>query len=87
MRRQPSNILENPLDQTYRTVRSPAPMVISTRTDLASPSSIVWDSVRNSPTLAGAALDVYEHEPEVHEGLIGREDVVLAPHQIGRAHV
>lgn len=30
--------------------------------------------------LAGAALDVFEHEPVVHPGLLGREDVVLTPH-------
>ncbi len=30
--------------------------------------------------LAGAALDVFEHEPDVHPGLLGREDVVLTPH-------
>jgi glyoxylate reductase len=30
--------------------------------------------------LAGAALDVFEHEPEVHPGLIGLENVVLVPH-------
>jgi lactate dehydrogenase-like 2-hydroxyacid dehydrogenase len=30
--------------------------------------------------LAGAALDVFEREPEVHPGLLGRDDVVLAPH-------
>ena len=30
--------------------------------------------------IAGAALDVYEHEPEVHPGLLSREDVVLTPH-------
>lgn len=30
--------------------------------------------------LGGAALDVYEREPEVHPGLPGRRDVVLAPH-------
>ena len=31
-------------------------------------------------TIAGAGLDVYEREPEVHEGLLGLENVVLAPH-------
>lgn len=30
--------------------------------------------------LAGAGLDVYEDEPRVHPGLLGREDVVLLPH-------
>lgn len=30
--------------------------------------------------IAGAALDVYGREPEVHPGLVGREDVVLTPH-------
>jgi len=30
--------------------------------------------------ITGAALDVYEREPEVHPGLIGRKDVILAPH-------
>lgn len=30
--------------------------------------------------LAGAGLDVYEHEPAVHPGLLGRDDVVLLPH-------
>jgi lactate dehydrogenase-like 2-hydroxyacid dehydrogenase len=30
--------------------------------------------------LAGAALDVFEREPEVHAGLLGRDDVVLTPH-------
>jgi glyoxylate reductase len=30
--------------------------------------------------LGGAALDVFEHEPKVHPGLTGRDDVVLLPH-------
>ncbi|NLV32614.1 MAG: D-glycerate dehydrogenase [Acidobacteria bacterium] len=35
---------------------------------------------------AGAALDVFEREPEVHPGLLARDDVVLTPH-IGSATV
>jgi glyoxylate reductase len=31
-------------------------------------------------TIAGAGLDVYEHEPRVHPGLLDRDDVVLLPH-------
>jgi glyoxylate reductase len=30
--------------------------------------------------IAGAALDVYEKEPQIHPGLVGRADVILAPH-------
>lgn len=36
--------------------------------------------------LAGAGLDVFEQEPRVHEGLIGRDNVLLAPH-LGSATV
>ena len=36
--------------------------------------------------LAGAGLDVYEHEPTVHPGLLDRDDVVLLPH-LGSATV
>ena len=34
--------------------------------------------------LFAAGLDVYEHEPRVHEGLLSLENVVLLPH-IGSA--
>jgi len=30
--------------------------------------------------MAGAALDVFEHEPAVSEELLGMENVVLTPH-------
>ncbi len=30
--------------------------------------------------IAGAGLDVYEHEPVVNDGLLNRDDVVLLPH-------
>ena len=37
-------------------------------------------------TIAGAGLDVYEHEPRVHPGLLELENVVLLPH-LGSATV
>jgi len=37
------------------------------------------DALENK-TIAGAALDVYEHEPKVHPALVARKDVILAPH-------
>ncbi len=36
--------------------------------------------------IAGAGLDVYEEEPKVHPGLIGRDDVVLLPHLGSATH-
>lgn len=43
------------------------------------------DALENKK-IAGAALDVYEHEPKVHPKLMARRDVILAPH-IGSATV
>lgn len=34
----------------------------------------------NSKQIAGAALDVYENEPKVHPGLVGRANTILTPH-------
>ncbi|MBI2528546.1 MAG: D-glycerate dehydrogenase [Candidatus Rokubacteria bacterium] len=36
--------------------------------------------------IAGAALDVYEHEPRVHSDLLGLPNVVLAPHIASASH-
>ena len=36
--------------------------------------------------IAGAALDVFEHEPEVHPGLLELENVVLVPHLGSATH-
>jgi glyoxylate reductase len=36
--------------------------------------------------IAGAALDVFEREPDVHPGLLDLENVVLAPHLGSATH-
>ena len=43
------------------------------------------DALRNK-AIAGAGLDVFEHEPKVHEGLLGLDNAVLIPH-LGSATV
>ena len=43
------------------------------------------EALRNG-AIAGAGLDVYEHEPELHPGLLELENVVLLPH-LGSATV
>lgn len=42
--------------------------------------------VLESGHLGGAGLDVFEREPAVHPGLVGRDDVVLLPH-VGSATI
>ena len=37
-------------------------------------------------TIAGAGLDVFEREPEVHPGLLELENVVLVPHLGSATH-
>ena len=39
-----------------------------------------------SNQIAGAALDVYEREPEIEEGLLRADSVVLAPHIASASH-
>jgi len=39
-----------------------------------------------SGRLGGAGLDVFENEPAVHPGLVGRDDVVLLPHLGSATH-
>ncbi len=39
-----------------------------------------WRGRSSEHLIAGAALDVFEREPEVHPDLLGLENVLLSPH-------
>ena len=53
-------------------------LVNTSRGPVVDESALVW-ALKNR-LIAGAALDVYEREPQIEEGLFGREDVLLTPH-------
>jgi glyoxylate reductase len=57
-------------------------LVNTSRGPVVDEEALAW--ALNEGLLAGAALDVYEREPEVHASLLAHENVVLAPH-IGSA--
>ena len=53
-------------------------LINTTRGPVVNEVALAW-ALRNR-LIAGAALDVYEREPEVHPDLLSLENVVLAPH-------
>jgi gluconate 2-dehydrogenase len=53
-------------------------LINSTRGGVVDDAALV-DALRHG-RLRGAGLDVYEHEPQLHPGFLGLDNVVLAPH-------
>ncbi len=53
-------------------------LVNTTRGPVVDEAALAW-ALKNH-LIAGAALDVYEREPEIHAELLTMENVVLAPH-------
>ena len=53
-------------------------LINTSRGAVVDEAALVW--ALKTHIIAGAALDVYEDEPQVHPGLLGLENVVLAPH-------
>jgi lactate dehydrogenase-like 2-hydroxyacid dehydrogenase len=65
-------------------LRRSAFLINTARGDVVDEAALVAALERG--TIAGAALDVYEHEPQVHPALLRMENVVLLPH-LGSATV
>lgn len=67
------------IDQTaLARMKRSAYLVNVSRGPVVDEAALVW--ALKSRLIAGAALDVYEREPEVHDGLMALENVLLAPH-------
>ena len=59
-------------------MKATAFLINTTRGQVVDESALV--DARRDGTIAGAGLDVYEHEPIVHPGLLEIENVTLLPH-------
>jgi len=68
----------------FRRMKSTAFLINTTRGAVVDEAALV--AALREGTIAGAGLDVYEHEPIVHPGLLELENVVLLPH-LGSATV
>lgn len=63
---------------TLARMKRSAYLVNASRGPVVDEAALVW--ALSNRLIAGAALDVYEREPEIHEGLLALENVVLSPH-------
>lgn len=70
--------------ERLRTMREDAYLINTARGAVVDEAALV-DALR-SGTIAGAGLDVFEHEPDVHPGLLTCDNAVLLPH-LGSATV
>ena len=64
--------------KTLTRMKRSAFLVNTARGSVVDEEALVW--ALGERLIAGAALDVFEHEPEVHPGLLGFENVLLVPH-------
>ncbi|MEP1124093.1 MAG: D-glycerate dehydrogenase [Ilumatobacter sp.] len=71
-------------DAALASMRSDSFLINTARGPIVDEAALV--EALTSGTIAGAALDVYENEPDVHPGLLGLDNVVMVPH-LGSATV
>jgi glyoxylate reductase len=64
--------------KAFARMKRSALLVNTARGPIVDEEALVW--ALNERLIAGAALDVYEKEPEVHPGLLRFENVLLVPH-------
>jgi glyoxylate reductase len=64
--------------RAFARMKRTAFLINTARGPIVDEDALVW--ALGERLIAGAALDVYEREPEVHQGLLAFENVVLAPH-------
>jgi glyoxylate reductase len=64
--------------QELRAMKPSAILINTSRGPVVEEEALVW--ALRAEEIAGAALDVYEREPELAEGLAELDNVVLAPH-------
>jgi glyoxylate reductase len=63
---------------TLARMKRTAYLISAARGPVVDESALAW--ALENRLIAGAALDVYEKEPEIHKGLLAFENVVLSPH-------
>ena len=68
----------------FETMKRTAYLINTARGPVVDEAALV--TALEEKKIAGAALDVYEHEPKAHPALLSRRDVILAPH-IGSATI
>ncbi|GAA1243023.1 D-glycerate dehydrogenase [Prauserella halophila] len=73
------------IDATALEAMKPTAVLVNTTRGPVVDETALAAALRDG-TIAGAGLDVFEHEPEVHPGLLELDNVALAPH-LGSATV